>query len=68
MVSTIPTIDLSKALNSTQGFTILGGAAYDMSGISVASAGDVNNDGFDDIIIGARVQTQAQERMLVNLM
>ena len=46
------TIDLSIALSSTQGFTILG-AAYDQSGWSVASAGDVNNDGYDDIIIGA---------------
>ena len=62
------TIDLSIALSSTQGFTILGGAAYDQSGWSVASAGDVNNDGYDDIIIGRRMQTQTQECGLVNLM
>ena len=47
------TIDLSTALSSTQGFTILGGASGDWSGWSVASAGDVNNDGYSDIIIGA---------------
>ena len=47
------TIDLSVALSSTQGFTVLGGSEGDWSGSSVASAGDVNDDGFDDIIIGA---------------
>ena len=32
---------------------ILGAADFDTSGGSVHVAGDVNNDGFDDIIIGA---------------
>jgi hypothetical protein len=46
-------LDLS-ALNGSNGFAINGIAAYDDSGRSVSSAGDVNGDGFDDLIIGAR--------------
>ena len=45
--------DLS-ALNGTNGFVINGSDAYDRSGRSVSGAGDVNGDGFDDLIIGAR--------------
>ena len=45
-------IDLST-LNGVNGFKISGEAADDISGLSVASAGDVNGDGFDDLIIGA---------------
>jgi hypothetical protein len=45
-------IDLS-ALDGTDGFRIAGIDPNDYSGISVASAGDVNGDGFDDVIIGA---------------
>ena len=40
-------------LNGTNGFAINGIDANDESGISVSGAGDVNGDGFDDIIIGA---------------
>ena len=40
-------------LNGTNGFSINGVALYDKSGFSVSSAGDVNGDGFDDVIIGA---------------
>jgi Ca2+-binding RTX toxin-like protein len=47
------TLDLSK-LNGTNGFRIEGANVEDFSGSSVASAGDVNGDGFDDVIIGAR--------------
>ena len=45
-------LDLS-ALNGTNGFTLRGAAQNDYSGTSVASAGDINGDGFADIIIGA---------------
>jgi Ca2+-binding RTX toxin-like protein len=46
-------IDL-ETLASDQGFRIVGETGYDFSGWSVSNAGDVNGDGFDDIIIGAR--------------
>jgi hypothetical protein len=35
------------------GFVINGAKAEDLSGWSVSSAGDVNGDGLDDLIIGA---------------
>src|SRR3990172_4176927 len=40
-------------LNGSNGFRLDGIDAGDNSGFSVASAGDVNGDGFDDLIIGA---------------
>ena len=45
-------LDLS-ALNGANGFILTGIDAGDVSGRSVSSAGDVNGDGYDDLIIGA---------------
>jgi Ca2+-binding RTX toxin-like protein len=47
-----PTFNLWD-LNGSNGFAINGIAADDNSGRSVSSAGDVNGDGIDDLIIGA---------------
>ena len=41
-------------LNGTNGFVINGINKYDESGFSVSNAGDINGDGIDDLIIGAR--------------
>ncbi|MFN7719027.1 MAG: hypothetical protein ACK5OG_08980, partial [Sphingomonadaceae bacterium] len=46
-------VNLSAIASGTGGFVINGAATYDRSGFSVSSAGDVNNDGFDDLIVGA---------------
>jgi hypothetical protein len=46
-------VDLA-ALSAAQGFRIDGAAAGDLNGRSVATAGDVNGDGRDDVITGAR--------------
>ena len=45
-------IDLA-ALASADGFVITGDSQQDGSGGKVSSAGDVNDDGYDDIVIGA---------------
>ncbi len=45
-------IDLTT-LTPDQGFRIFGDDQFDASGYSVSSAGDIDGDGFDDLIIGA---------------
>lgn len=45
-------IDLAN-LDYTQGFRIDGVSAGDEAGYTVAGAGDINGDGFDDLVIGA---------------
>lgn len=43
----------SLGLSTTAAATLTGGAGSNYLGNSVASAGDVNGDGFDDVIVGA---------------
>ena len=40
-------------MDSSIGFAINGANQYDLSGYSVSSAGDINNDGISDVIVGA---------------
>lgn len=50
------TLTVSDVLEpvSLAGFTINGESEYDASGITVSNGGDINGDGIDDFIIGAR--------------
>ena len=52
--SNTTTIDLSAIAAGSGGFVINGQSAYDNSGFSVASSGDINGDGLADLIVGAR--------------
>jgi methionine-rich copper-binding protein CopC len=52
-------IELSAVAAGTGGFVINGQCADDLSGYSVASAGDVNGDGLADLIVGAHVSGPA---------
>jgi hypothetical protein len=47
-------INLSAIALGTGGFAINGENTGDESGYSVSNAGDVNGDGLDDLIVGAR--------------
>ncbi len=67
-------IDVAAAdfVSSGKGFRIFGADANDTAGRSVSSAGDINGDGFDDLIIGApnadgstNVKTSAGEAIVV---
>ena len=46
------TIDLA-ALTPADGFTILGDQPFDNAGFSVSDVGDINGDGYDDLVVGA---------------
>jgi hypothetical protein len=46
-------IDLSAVANSTGGFVINGESVNGRNGCSVSTAGDVNGDGLNDLIVGA---------------
>ena len=45
-----PSLDLAT-MDGTNGFRLVGVDSSDNSGYSVSSAGDVNGDGFDDLIV-----------------
>ncbi len=47
-----PALDLAR-IDGSNGFRLDGIDASDRSGFSVSGAGDVNSDGFDDLIVGA---------------
>jgi len=57
-------IELSS-LNGTNGFKLNGEAARDQSGKSVSSAGDINEDGIDDLLIGGYGQNLDKGRSYV---
>ena len=48
-------INLSSIAAGTGGFVVYGEDQDDWSGFSVASAGDLNADGFDDLVIASRL-------------
>ncbi len=57
-----PTVDLANL--GTAGITIFGADGNDNSGGSISGGGDLNGDGFDDLVIGAkkcRCRVQSQE-------
>ena len=47
----------TSELDGTNGFAIIGISSQDRSGRYVSGAGDFNNDGFDDVLVGAPNQT-----------
>jgi hypothetical protein len=59
-------INLSAIASGTGGFVIIGENAGDVSGASVSTAGDVNGDGLDDLIVGALDATPSDHCHLVS--
>jgi hypothetical protein len=52
-------------LDGTNGFRLEGESSLDSSGLSVAGVGDVDGDGFDDVVVGARSADQSSGRSYV---
>ncbi len=55
----------ATGVSSTAAQTLTGGGSNYQFGISVAPAGDVNDDGYDDVIIGARAYSSETGRAYV---
>ena len=51
--SYFPAVIPLASLNGQNGFKLDGETSGDTSGYSVSTAGDINGDGYDDLIIGA---------------
>jgi lipoprotein-anchoring transpeptidase ErfK/SrfK len=50
-IATVVTLNLTSSVST--GYIIQGAAAGDKLGYSVSGAGDINKDGYDDVIVGA---------------
>ncbi|MEM1165043.1 MAG: integrin alpha [Planctomycetota bacterium] len=50
----LPAVFELSSLNGSNGFILNGVAAEDFSSTTLASAGDLNADGFDDVVVGAQ--------------
>lgn len=48
-----PSTLVLSALSAARGFALKGGASYDGAGGAVSAAGDVNGDGWPDVLVGA---------------
>ncbi|SFV87880.1 Flagellar hook-length control protein FliK [hydrothermal vent metagenome] len=59
------TVSVSTVAQGTGGFIINGETKKDFSGYSVSSAGDVNGDGLDDLIVGAAYAAKSGKTYVV---
>jgi hypothetical protein len=60
-------INLSAIASGTGGFVINGENADDYSGFIVSTAGDVNSDGLDDLIVGASLSDPSGRTIAVDI-
>jgi hypothetical protein len=60
-----PAVVELSSLDGKNGFTISGNLQDEYSGYSVSGAGDINNDGFSDIIVGAHGWNSSTGRTVV---